>query len=148
MSRLAAALVALPIALLLGADDPDKGDKAKIVGTWEITAAEQEGQTLPKSLLSGRTITFEKEKYIIRAGEKVEEEGTFGMDSEKSPKSIDLKIVKGSDEGKDQLGIYELDGDSLKIAFAMPGDETRPTEFTTSGEGAALFTMTLKRKAP
>jgi uncharacterized protein (TIGR03067 family) len=148
MSRLAAALVALPIALLLGADDPDQGDKAKIVGTWEITAAEQQGQKLPKSLLSGRTITFEKEKYIIRVGGEVEEEGTFGMDSEKSPKSIDLKIVKGMDEGKDQLGIYELDGDSLKIAFAKPGDEKRPAEFTTSGEGAALFTMTLKRKAP
>jgi hypothetical protein len=47
-------------------------------------------------------------------------------------------MTDGFTKGKKQLGIYELDGDTLKSCFAKPGEE-RPTDFTSKpGEGRTL----------
>ena len=46
-------------------------------------------------------------------------------------KTIDLVNTIGPRKGKTQLGIYELDGDTVKFCFAGPGKD-RPTEFTAN----------------
>ncbi len=101
---------------------------------------------IPPDRLKDQTLTLEALRYIVKLGDEVEEEGTFTIDPESSPKAIDLKIRKGMDEGKTQPGVYLLDGDTLKIALAKPGAKDRPRAFATSGDGAALFVMTLKRE--
>ncbi len=42
---------------------------------------------------------------------------------------IDLTIVEGDDAGKTQVGIVEVDGDKLRICFAIPGATERPADF-------------------
>ena len=51
----------------------------------------------------------------------------------KKPKTIDYDVIDGPTKGKKQLGIYELEGDTVKFCFAKP-DSERPTDFKP-GEG-------------
>ncbi len=138
--------LALAVLVLLAADDPKPDDQPKLLGTWTVVAAEQGGQKLRADTIAGQSLVFGKERYFVRQSGQTLEEGTYTLDASKTPKSLDLKIVKGpEDAGKTQLGIYQLDGNTLKVAFARPGTEKRPERFVSGGEGGALFVMTLKK---
>ena len=146
MSARPLAFLALTAFVLLAADDPQADDKARLVGTWTVTAAEQGGQKLPADAIAGQSLVFGKERYFLRQTGQTIEEGTYTLDASKMPKTLDLKILKGlEDVGKTQPGIYQLDGTTLKVAFARPGADKRPDRFSSSGDGGALFVMTLKR---
>jgi uncharacterized protein (TIGR03067 family) len=56
------------------------------------------------------------------------------IDPTKKPKAIDYEMTEGPTKGKTHLGIYELDGDTVKFCFAAPGKD-RPADFT-SKEGS------------
>jgi uncharacterized protein (TIGR03067 family) len=63
----------------------------------------------------------------------------FTSDSSKSPKTIDYVS-----KGKTQLGIYEFEGDVLKVCVSAPGSP-RPAEFKSiPGDGR---TLTVWRRA-
>ena len=50
-------------------------------------------------------------------------------------------MTEGPTKGQTHLGIYELDGDTVKFCFAAPGKE-RPTDFTakaSSGRTASVW---------
>jgi uncharacterized protein (TIGR03067 family) len=62
----------------------------------------------------------------------------FTIDPTKKPKTIDYMVLEGLTKGKKQLGIYELDGDTVKFCFAVP-DKERPKDFTSpEGSGRTL----------
>ena len=52
------------------------------------------------------------------------------LDPATKPKTIDFQRTDGGTKGMRQLGIYELDGDTLKSCFAAPEAE-RPKDFTS-----------------
>jgi len=56
--------------------------------------------------------------------------GTVKLNVSSKPKSIDLIIAEGNDAGKTQLGVYELDGDTVSVTLAMPGETARPSALT------------------
>lgn len=128
-------------------DDPMPLDKAKIQGAWTITEVEEDGETIPAEALADQVLEFEGDKYFVKVSDEVVESGTFTIRPEKSPRELDLKIQKGDDAGKVQLGLYKFDGERLKLALARPGEKQRPTIFETKGEGAALLSSTLKKKS-
>jgi uncharacterized protein (TIGR03067 family) len=72
----------------------------------------------------------------------------YKLDENKKPKTIDLTAGGRDGSGKkpdDVLpGIYELDGDSLKICLGLPGKD-RPTE-PSAKEGAKQTLYTYKRE--
>jgi uncharacterized protein (TIGR03067 family) len=58
----------------------------------------------------------------------------------KTPKTIDYEFTDGHDKNKTYLGIYEIEGDTLKDCFAPPGDE-RAKEFAAKvGSNHTLIT--------
>ena len=75
-----------------------------------------------------------------------EVETTFTIDPSKEPKTIDVRVKKGADAGKIMLGIYAIDGDSLKMCMNQPNLE-RPKEFATKAE-ARIGLIIMKRGKP
>jgi uncharacterized protein (TIGR03067 family) len=109
------------------AEDSRKGDLAKLQGTWQIISMEAEGKKLPKDEYSGVKWVFDGNKIIaVRKGER-KEQGTFTLDEAKRPKQID---TTAKDDGDVLHGIYQLDGDDLKLCLSKK-KEDRPKEFGT-----------------
>jgi len=94
----------------------------QIQGTWQIVTFN--GQDAPAGV--DVHLTFTGDKYEQWANGTVEERGTFKVNPATKPASIDLSIAEGSDAGKLQLGLYEINGETLSISFSAPGDPVRP----------------------
>jgi uncharacterized protein (TIGR03067 family) len=137
MSRFALlALLALPLA----AAPVPKGMKAKrtdaelIIGKW-VTESSVNGPTVYDE--KGNVWVFappgEKSVEFKRNGDLYSREYSF---PDLATNHFDVMC-----NGHPYIGIYELDGDSLKLAFA---EKTRPTTFDRT---AGVFVLTFTRKA-
>jgi uncharacterized protein (TIGR03067 family) len=100
---------------------------------------------VPAAFKTGKRIAKNGET-TIEIGGRVFFKAKFRIDPTKKPKTIDYTMTEGPTKGKTQLGIYELDGDTVKFCFAAPGKE-RPTEFTAA-EGSHRTLSVWKRKKP
>lgn len=145
--RIAALVTALSVGVLAaddkkGTDLPD-GRKA-FQGTWRIVDTEKGGKE-PPDKVTARTVVFEGNKYRIKAGDKVVEEGTFAAYATKTPNRIEVTVTSGEDKGKKWHGIYELEGDTLR-AVVGPIDKDPPDKLTVPDKGTRAFT--LKRQKP
>jgi uncharacterized protein (TIGR03067 family) len=135
------ALVALLCVLCLGASAgtsaraDDKADVEKELkkfqGTWTFESVEAGGKEVPADGFKGVTITFEGDKYTVKNGDEVIQAAKQALDPSRSPKTIDVTVVEGVNKGTVILGIYELNGDTLKVCFDPEG-KNRPTEFKTA----------------
>ena len=125
-------------------DKPDvEKELKKFQGTWTFESSEMGGQKMPADELKTAVLTFEGAKHTVKNGDKVIQTGTQTIDPAKSPKTIDVTITEGPSKGTVMLGIYELDGDTLKVCFDF-GGKTRPTEFK-SPPGSQTFLNVHKR---
>ena len=125
----------------------DKADLEKEVsrfqGAWTIESSETGGKKLAISELKGLIVTFEGNKHTVKKGDEVIQIGTQKLDPSKSPKTIDVTMTDGPSKGMVMLGIYEFDGDTLKVCFDPQGKK-RPTEFK-SPAGSENFVNVHKR---
>lgn len=115
----------------------------KFDGVWTFESVEAGGKKAPADQLKGVTITFAGEKYTVKRGDEVIQVGTQKLDPSKSPKTIDVKIIEGLNKGAGMPGIYEIDGDTLRVCFDEAGKQ-RPTEFK-SAAGSETFVNVHKR---
>ena len=127
------------------ADDKADLDKEvrKFLGTWTFESSETGGKQLPAGELKGLILTFEGDKHTVKKGDDVIQVGTQKLDPSKSPKTIDVTMTEGLNKGMVMLGIYEIDGDTLKVCFDPQGKK-RPTEFK-SAPGSQTFVNVHKR---
>jgi uncharacterized protein (TIGR03067 family) len=143
-------LILTAAAALLVAADPaqSKTDAQAILGTWRIVSAQAGGREVPDDQVPRDQVTFEEKTYTQKNPDgKNVEEGEYVLDAGKSPKTMDMIVKTGQYAGKKQLCVYELDGDTLKVCAAEPGDDDRPTALDTkAGDRATLFR--LKRVKP
>jgi uncharacterized protein (TIGR03067 family) len=143
-------LLALALALALFAasaavaQGDAKKDPAKFQGTWVIESAQTDGKEIPSEVFKSFKMTFKGDAYAVQMGqEKIE--GTFRLDSSANPRQIDILPDNGPDRGRVQPGVYEFDGDKLKICAAPPGKE-RPAGFETKDKPGQ--TLLILRKQP
>jgi uncharacterized protein (TIGR03067 family) len=115
------------------ADDKADVEKEvrKFTGTWTFESSESGGQELPADELKKLIVTFEGDKHTVKNGDEVIQVGTQKLDPSKSPKTIDVTMTEGPSKGTVMLGIYEIDGDTLKVCFDPQGKK-RPTEFKSA----------------
>jgi uncharacterized protein (TIGR03067 family) len=85
-------------------------------------------------------VFFKGGKTTLKNRGKPEIEGTWKVNPNKTPKEIDL-LAAGNDVRK---GLYQLDGDTLKVAVTIAKKEERPTAFDSQG----VAVMILKRQKP
>ena len=130
------------------ADDKADLDKEvkKFQGTWTFESSKAGGKELPAGELKGLVLTFEGNKHTVKKGDEVIQAGTQKLDPSQSPKAIDVTMTEGVNKGAVMLGIYEFNGDSLKVCFDAAGKK-RPTQFKST-PGSQTFVNVHKRLKP
>jgi uncharacterized protein (TIGR03067 family) len=113
---------------------------AAVQGVWKMTMingvdAAATGQDI--------SITITDNKYVQTVNGTVDERGTFTIDETKKPMTIDITVVEGNDAGQKQVGVFELDGKTMRGKIGDVGLTTRPTNFEPA-DGYFVFTMVKK----
>jgi uncharacterized protein (TIGR03067 family) len=145
-----AAAAALFVGAGLAAAADDKAELVKkdfkgLSGTWTTTSREVDGKKTPEDDLKKARVAFTAEgKVSVEIDGKTVMEGKWlNTDPTKTPKTMDTEFTAGEEKGKTVLGIYDIDGDTLKICVAAPGKD-RPTKFA-AGEGSGCTMFVYKR---
>src|SRR5262245_42078435 len=120
-------LALLAVALLLAdsyfREDPVQQEMRQLQGTWRLARAEIDGQPADISWFP-KHYQVQGNRVIIGDTGYSEKGFQFRVDPNQNPKAIDFIIREDEQEGV-SLGIYELQGNTLKLS--MSGG-TRPTE--------------------
>jgi len=115
-------------------------DTEKLAGIWTCVSATNDGKELPEAIVKQLKLTLTKDRYKTEKGTAVLFDGIYKIDSEKKPKHIDITAPEGEQAGKTSMGIYVLEGDTLKMCYANP-EKDRPKEFESkAGSGVTLVT--------
>jgi len=127
------------VALMIAADDKKDDVKDKLKGTWTVVSMEVGGKKAPDEVVKGQTLTFEADKVTHKEKDKAEP-ATYKLDASKKPAELDVMPTEGPEKGKTMKMIFQLDGDTLKLAVKMNPEE-RPKSF----DDKDAMVMTLKR---
>ena len=119
-------------------DDPEQPEVTELEGTWETVAF----------VVGGENTEIDR-KYLRVVGSSLyyredddegwTHEGAFSLDPSAMPAEIDVEI-----ESEIHLGIYELDGDSLRLCFIDPESGSRPDRFEST-EDYPTYLSVLRR---
>ena len=94
----------------------------------------------------GLQVIFTDKKMTLSKGDKERYDATYVLHPDAKPKAIDIKFLMGPDEGKTFHGVYEVQGDNLKLCWSEAGQK-RPEGFVTKAKsGRTLYV--LKRGKP
>lgn len=117
-----------------GVKDPTAQERAKLVGTWTATDGEFQGNRT--AALKDMKWTFTNDKVSFSMLGKAME-ATYTLQPTSTPKSFDFKGAETSIQG-----IYELNGDTLKVCCAAT---ERPKSFATGGTSQDTIMTVFKR---
>ena len=127
-------------------DEAAKKDKDQLQGEWSMVSGTSDGMQIPEEYRKDMKRVCKGDEISVTRGEEVIMKAKITLDASAKPKTIDYDVTDGPNKGKKQLGIYELDGDTVKFCLAAPGDE-RPKEFN-SKEGEKRVLTAWKKAKP
>jgi uncharacterized protein (TIGR03067 family) len=133
-----------------GSDDPTAyrfaggDDRIELArGEWRVVSLNVSGTELAKDQLEARGMHLMFKDGTLRSKNALAKNMAAPMPLTLQPDSSP-KQIEWQTKARKILGIYQLDGDTLKIAIAI-GQKTRPTDFTP---GPDKTVYVLKRVAP
>jgi uncharacterized protein (TIGR03067 family) len=110
-------------------------------GTWKIISVEMEGTKMPEEQFRDAILICKGDHFGYKSPGEVAA-GTFRIDPNKKPKTMDITFTEGPQKGKSHLAIYELDGDTYRLCLSFGTD--RPTEFASKPNSGHVLEV-LKR---
>ena len=119
-------------------------EKQNLQGTWKVVFAESRGEVAPQKEIDGMEIIFAGDTIQVREKGKVQERFKFKLDPTMTPRAIDFTFTEGKKKGRTDRGIYQIEGNNLKICIEENKDAPRPRDFATK-EGSDLSLVVLKR---
>jgi uncharacterized protein (TIGR03067 family) len=126
-----------------GAARPDD-DKELLKGTWTVVKGVEDGK--PHEETKNAKFTFKEDRLLLKlVDEPRAMEATFVLDPTKKPKHIDI-TVKDGDATLTAVGIYEIEGDKLRLCVAEPDGPGRPTEFKSASKKITYLELTRDKK--
>jgi uncharacterized protein (TIGR03067 family) len=137
-------LLVFSLAAVAADDPPKKDDAESLKGTWKALSVKQGGVNVPEEFVKSMTFNFDGKKYSQKVQDQGEE-GNYSIDASQSPKTIDLDIKSGDDQGKKQLGIYKIEDGKVTILFTTAGSKDRPKSFKYE-EGGDVIEFVLERE--
>ena len=108
-------------------------------GEWTMVEMYDGGIVLPGDALKALKFEFtlKADKLVMRLRDQTKE-GSYRVNAERGAKEIDFRM-----DDVTAPGIYQLNGDRLKIAV---GQKQRPRNFAARGAGEAVLTLERVRK--
>jgi uncharacterized protein (TIGR03067 family) len=124
-------------------DRENNRDEIKLLGTWIAEKVFVDGK---EAELNEMKIEFRSKEINTFSRKKLESAGTFAIDSKQKPKTIDVNR-----NFQKHPGIYQLEGDTLKIALA-PIEKgrigKRPTDFDGKQGSLVILKKFVDPRAP
>lgn len=120
-------------------EDAIRRDLQQLRGTWIAVDIQHDGQK--ENPTGGLKWVIQDEKYENWVGNKKMETWKLTIDPTKRPKTIGAAFVGGS---RRLTGIYEVDGDNLKVCYDITGNG-HPKDFTAP-QGARRIVYIFRRR--
>jgi uncharacterized protein (TIGR03067 family) len=119
------------------------GDCRALQGVWICKRAEADGVVFPAKVAEAMRWTFKGETLILTLGGR-DMECPYQLDPKHCPRHFDYK---DSGSARPHIGIYELNGDTLRICVRLHGN-SRPAEFSAKSFGEQLRYWVFERQKP
>jgi uncharacterized protein (TIGR03067 family) len=120
--------------------DSDSSDAEQLQGRWKVVRGEERGKKVSDKELEGQYAVFDGARFTLeRKGEK--KHSKYKID----PRKKEIDFIDRSGKGEIIKGIYELNGDSLKICVVQGKNKPRPAEFRTRRNDQQLL-MVMERE--
>jgi uncharacterized protein (TIGR03067 family) len=136
--------ILLAFFCLIGSDDAKTSDQSKkdlekMQGTWHAIAGEDKGTPIDADALKKFELVVKNDSYTVKTSGKEHVSAKLVLRADKEPKEMDIVL----ETDPVYKGIYEFDGDTLKICLVLSSDDdsNRPKEFKSDEDSnTALFT--------
>lgn len=132
------------MALAIGQDTPNP-DLEALQGTWKVVEAEVGGEPVEDPSLEESTIVFEGTTVRVTGVQEEDFQAQVSLNSETSPRQIDVVMDVGEDQGETVRGIYKIENERATFCWAEPG-QPRPESFSTE-EGTGQRLIVVERAA-
>jgi putative CocE/NonD family hydrolase len=155
MKRLTPASLTAIAALVLVAAGDRQADQARgplqsLAGTWDLIAEEVDGEKTPDPAIRDVVAVIDGDRWTLRNSEEVRNQAQIRLNPQARPAQIDLVYSAPEGlQGKTGLGIYAIDGDSLKICLNLDFEHARrPTDFVSRADSRRLVRAFARQKPP
>src|SRR5262249_11764721 len=118
MTRFSLVLLSMAISAAFGdsgAADVNAKDLEKLQGDWAVVSVIRDGVKDEDDNAQSLFRTVKGDQYTVFLFDKAIGNGTIKIDATKKPKTIDS--FPANSGGKALLGIYEIEGDTLKTCY-------------------------------
>jgi uncharacterized protein (TIGR03067 family) len=118
---------------------------AKLEGTWRLVSAEVDGRKVPQEDIKDVSLVIRGDRATFAEGKQTSE-AEIRVKTTAKPKQIDTRYLSGPEKGFTALGIYELDGDTLRICHTSRKDQKRPEKFASTEEAKLVLAVWKREK--
>ena len=122
-----------------------RNDLDRMQGAWSVLELEMEGQTISGGMLGNARVEISGSRFSS-VGMGSVYEGTLALDNSVNPHHITMQFDAGPEKGNTNLGIYQLDGETLKICLSTRGD-VRPAVFSAAAGSGCVFETLSRNKS-